>query len=91
MSWQQLWDDITELRESDEPGVRHFMGSLVFVAEPPATHTIPSYQVIDGQQRLVTLSLLLCALRNIAEVHDLGHLAAEITQTFLVHTFKKDR
>ncbi len=90
-SWQQLWEDITELQEPDDQGARHFMGTLVFVAEPHATYSVPAYQVVDGQQRLLTLSLLLCAIRDVAISHGFDDLADEITQTFLVHKFKKGR
>src|SRR5579875_442479 len=65
-SWTQLWEDIQELREPDEQGSRHFMGTLVFVAETHATHSVPAYQVVGGQQRLLSLSLLLRAARDLA-------------------------
>lgn len=86
--WEQLWSDICELRE--KPGKRHFMGALVFVPnKTPVTYSYPTYQVIDGQQRIITLSLLLTALRNLCR--DAGHadLAAEITNSVLVHQYKQ--
>ena len=88
-SWEKLWNDLVELQESDQLSARHFMGSLVFVPRDPATFKVPSYQVVDGQQRLITLSLLLCALRDVAYVHNFDDLAEEITQCYLVHPFKK--
>ena len=36
----------------------HFMGSLVFFPLPPVFNKNPTYQVIDGQQRLVMFALL---------------------------------
>jgi len=86
--WEQLWSDICELH--GKPGKRHFMGALVFVPnKTPVTYSYPTYQVIDGQQRIITFSLLLTALRNLAR--DAGHegLAAEITNSVLVHQYKK--
>ncbi len=56
---RQLWDDI--LRASDNSG--HFMGSFVYV-EGDTGAAFSSWQVIDGQQRLTTLTLLLIALRD---------------------------
>jgi hypothetical protein len=86
--WEQLWSDICELRE--KPGKRHFMGALVFVPDKsPVTYSYPTYQVIDGQQRLITLSLLLAALRNVCTENGFAELAAEITNSVLIHQYKK--
>lgn len=58
---EQLWKDI--IRAAD-PGVSgHFIGSVVYVEKGLYSHSsIPQLLVIDGQQRLTTLSILLCAL-----------------------------
>jgi hypothetical protein len=86
--WEQLWSDICELRE--KPGKRHFMGALVFVPDKsPVTYSYPTYQVIDGQQRMITLSLLLAALRNFCNKRGFVELASEITNSVLVHQYKK--
>jgi uncharacterized protein with ParB-like and HNH nuclease domain len=56
--WEQLLLDI----EENDPG--YFMGSLICVKDGP--DPVPGdeliYEVVDGQQRLTTLSLLLMAL-----------------------------
>ena len=86
--WEQLWSDICELRK--KPGKRHFMGALVFVPDKsPVTYSYPSYQVIDGQQRMITFSLLLAALRNVCKERGFPELAGEITNSVLVHQYKK--
>jgi uncharacterized protein with ParB-like and HNH nuclease domain/predicted transport protein len=57
---EQLWDDIVR---SAETGRKHFLGSLVYIP----TDTSPAFTrwlLIDGQQRLTTLTLLLAALRD---------------------------
>lgn len=72
-SWEQkhcykLWDDVLRVGENDEIK-SHFLGSIVYM-EPGVQNigSVPKYQVIDGQQRLTTLSLLLSALsREIKE------------------------
>ncbi len=86
--WDQLWENIVELRDEGDTQT-HFLGALVFVPDSYHQHTMPTFQVIDGQQRLITLSILLCALRNLARSNDYGDLAAEIGDTVLVHPYKK--
>ena len=59
---RQLWDDILRAGSSDAITV-HFIGSIVYVEQglSQVTHQSPLL-VIDGQQRLTTVSLLLEAL-----------------------------
>ncbi len=89
-NWENLWDDVVELHDSQRTNRSHFMGAIVLVPEAMEPNKLPTFQVIDGQQRLITLSLVLCALRNVAS--DLGHhdLSREMTASYLVHQFKKD-
>ena len=89
--WKRLWDSLLELREPEHDKKGHFMGSLVFVPEPSLPNKVPAFQVIDGQQRLTTLSLLLCALRDVAREAGFTELQAEVKENYLVHRFKKDR
>lgn len=59
---RQLWDDIVRCGSSDKIAV-HFVGSIVYIESglSQVTHQAPLL-VIDGQQRLTTISLLLAAL-----------------------------
>ncbi len=59
---RQLWDDILRAGRDSAISV-HFIGSIVYVEEGlgQITHQAPLL-VIDGQQRLTTVSLLLAAL-----------------------------
>lgn len=60
---QQLWKDL--IRVGSDPNVKgHFLGSVVYVAAEDNTATITRWLLIDGQQRLTTLTLLLIALRD---------------------------
>jgi uncharacterized protein with ParB-like and HNH nuclease domain/predicted transport protein len=71
-SWRQehcsrLLEDIKDIANAPD-GTSHFLGSVVYVAE--GNHMVAgvnSFLVIDGQQRLTTLSLLLLALRKLAK------------------------
>lgn len=58
---RQLWQDI--LRAGNLPESGHFVGAIVTVSEGLGTATSPApLIVIDGQQRLITVMLLLEAL-----------------------------
>ena len=66
----QMWDDIMGTSSGDVDG--HFLGSFVYV-EGDAGAAFSNWLVIDGQQRLTTLTLLLIALRDhIRETHWVG-------------------
>ena len=52
-NWDDLWMDVVALEKSAQP---HYMGAVVFQTTDRKTFTI-----IDGQQRLVTLSILILA------------------------------
>ncbi len=60
---QQLWKDV--IRVGGDLNVKgHFLGSVVYVAAEDNTATIARWLLIDGQQRMTTLTLLLIALRD---------------------------
>ncbi len=61
---RQLWDDIIRTGKNDAISV-HFVGSIVYIEEglSQVSHQAPLL-VIDGQQRLTTVTLLLAALAN---------------------------
>lgn len=58
---KQLYDDLVKVIKSKRRS--HFFGSLVSVYEPSGRNT--EFLVIDGQQRLTTVSLLLLAMYNL--------------------------
>lgn len=59
--WEGLWDDIHDLYKS-QGSADQFMGTIVLLPSETRRTGRKGYQIIDGQQRLMTLSLLLCAL-----------------------------
>ena len=66
--WNTLFEDILELYELGSSH-SHFLGSMVLLGEAPGDG-VHSMLVIDGQQRLVTLSLFLAAIRDAARSTD---------------------
>jgi len=63
---QRLWDDIRERAESirdDGPTATHFLGSVV-LAPGVLQPSMQRWILVDGQQRLTTLMLAMCALRD---------------------------
>lgn len=61
---KRLWNDIVEMQRKDKAG--HFVGSIVNIAEQAMPTGVQKYMIIDGQQRMTTLTLLLLALRDYA-------------------------
>jgi len=55
-NWEELINDITESDGS------HFIGSIICIKNPEADAYNPELELIDGQQRLTTISLLFCAM-----------------------------
>ncbi|MEM7113166.1 MAG: DUF262 domain-containing protein [Chloroflexota bacterium] len=71
--WQTLIKDIFSVYElyhlyesgdEDNPP-EHFMGALVVINDGMQAGTVPVFRLVDGQQRLTTISLFLCALARI--------------------------
>lgn len=90
----QLLQDIIRVG-SDEKEKSHFVGSIVYFnpATSPVT-SVPEFLVIDGQQRMTTISLLLLAVINFLKKHDLSTLDdetwEEVLETYLVNKHRKD-
>lgn len=61
---RRLWNDIVEMQKKGKVG--HFVGSIVNIAEQAMPTGVQKYMIIDGQQRMTTLTLLLLALRDYA-------------------------
>lgn len=66
-SWEkeqckELWDDIIKIGGDDKMD-GHFIGFILYVLDD-ITHSDNALPIIDGQQRLTTITLLLTALRN---------------------------
>ena len=85
---KQLYDDLVKLIRQKRKS--HFFGSLVSVYNPSGRNT--EYLVIDGQQRLTTVSLLFLAMYNllskgVVQAED-DTIASQIYEDFLVDKHK---
>lgn len=64
--WETLWSDILEQYErTDEEAVSlHFTGAIVTAPARSIPVGVSKFLVIDGQQRLTTIAILICAMRS---------------------------
>ena len=58
----RLWKDIVNMVKQNKQ--HHFVGSIVSIAEKNSLMGIQKRLIIDGQQRMTTLSILMVALRD---------------------------
>jgi len=81
--WQPVWQDLTRMAELrlESPGssVRHFLGAVVLQASEPIAGTIPTWNLIDGQQRITTLQLMIDAASLVLEERELDQLSQQLS------------
>lgn len=84
---KQLLHDILEAGKSDKINA-HFIGSIVYVHDDVYTASgLTELTIIDGQQRLTTLTLIFIALYRIAEESGDQMLVNRIHKTYLINEF----
>ncbi len=99
-SWE--CDDVIKLLEDiiavsrDDKRPCHFIGSVIYLSETQFASKIKLCSVIDGQQRLTTLSLILLALCNYSRTYysaekykeaDTGY--NQICESYIINKFEK--
>lgn len=88
----QFWEDILIVGGNQEPKP-HFFGSIVYMdpEEPQNIGDMLKIFVIDGQQRLTTLSLLISALSRVLQEQgvDIGISPQELSNRYLFNENKK--
>jgi uncharacterized protein with ParB-like and HNH nuclease domain len=67
--WEVLWADLLEQyeRRNEDIVASHFTGAIVTAPARSVPVGVSKYLVIDGQQRLTTISILICALRSLTD------------------------
>ena len=92
---EQLFEDICRVGNKNATELSHFIGSIVYFkpSNSPIT-SVPELLVIDGQQRLTTVSLMLLALIHFLKENENISLEdetwEEIQETYLVNKHRKD-
>ena len=87
---QQLFDDILEVGSTKKMDA-HFIGSIVYVHDDVYTSSrIKELTVIDGQQRLTTLTLIYLAIYRLAIEIENDELVNEIKETYLINKYSPE-
>lgn len=88
---KQLYDDLVKVIRSGRKA--HFFGSIVSAQDHNAG--MQQFLIIDGQQRLTTISLLLLAMRNLLEEGKLKskdeYLKSKILEGYLIDKFSPEK
>ncbi|HRH22363.1 MAG TPA: DUF262 domain-containing protein, partial [Candidatus Paceibacterota bacterium] len=99
-NWRELWDDIKNIvLEKDK---EHFLGAIIYYHGSSNNHKYSHYDVIDGQQRLTTLTILMRVIyeklrENNEEIYIRfsdeiykKYICNKIDETFFLNLSKKD-
>ncbi len=87
---KQLLDDILEIGTNFKMNA-HFIGSIVYVHDDLYSASgIREVIIIDGQQRLTTLTLIYLVIYRLAKTYGKTHLFNRINETYLINKFTAD-
>jgi hypothetical protein len=92
VEWDALWEDLERLQR--EPNLTHFIGSVVIRMAAHPKEGMPDiaeqFDLVDGQQRVATLTLLRAAIRDrLADLKGGDHRAI-LTRQMLINDDKCD-
>jgi uncharacterized protein with ParB-like and HNH nuclease domain len=80
--WEPLWEDVKATAERYMESIAenaapqpHFLGAVVLKQESTISRSMDARSIIDGQQRLITLQLIIAAARDMC--HRLGDTAKQ--------------
>ena len=82
-NWLSLWDDLMVQYELDDKS-SHFMGAIVSVPAKSVPVGVSKFLIIDGQQRLTTVCILLCAIRDCLD----ENAALRIQEVYLTNKYR---
>lgn len=89
--WQEdkcnrLLDDIKTIIDT---GKKHFIGTIVYMLANEGGVTIREYTIIDGQQRLTTITLMLKALVDVAK--EISDPAADELMSYIQNSYCEEQ
>lgn len=87
---QQLYEDLKKIIKNKRPS--HFFGSIV--ADVKGNGSKTEYHIIDGQQRVTTITLFLLAIRNLLDkglvTSKENKLSNQIMERFIIDAYAND-
>lgn len=93
LQFGRLWDDLSQLvedRDAHGEAMTHFMGSLVLAPTPSVGPAgVSRYLVVDGQQRLTTLTLLLSAIRDHRAETEAAEHRERLNEQYLINKWRQ--
>ncbi|WP_024750139.1 DUF262 domain-containing protein [Crocosphaera subtropica] len=85
--WDTLWDDLMSIYNEEVEG-SYFLGPIVTQSISATADGISPFLIIDGQQRLTTLSILLASLRDKLKNANKKRVSDELHEFYLINKFK---
>src|SRR5437588_11762956 len=88
--WETLINDLIAVYEDYQPEKEpeHFLGSVVVINDGTKNGTTPAFKLVYGQQRLITISLILCVMKELTK--SINPTLALKIEMMLVNFYEKD-
>lgn len=89
-NWSTFWDDLITQYTDEKANTpeNHFMGTIVSIPATSIPIGVNKYLIIDGQQRLTTIAILLCVLRDYFKLVELDNYAGKIQNLYLTNQYQ---
>jgi len=84
----ELWDDLDEIPEENGAHKKHYTGTIYLEEIQPHENEkwlsgVKFYDVVDGQQRLTTISVFIFELLKLADAGHSGESKEDLIKTYL--------
>ena len=88
--WEELFNDLLFIMDFPEQDKKHFIGSFVF-KDNGEKLGVKNYKIVDGQQRLATLTLLICAIQRVFRSNNRNKEFSGLTSYLYVEDDNKEK